>query len=379
MTGFRAQTGLLLATYFSAPKLKWILDNHSQIKSDAQSGKLLIGTIDSWLLWNLTGVHATDVTNASRTMLMNLRTLDWDDELLSAFGIPRAMFPKIFPSTHSTAFGKTRDTGPFGASVPITAILGDQQAAVVGHAALSPGEMKNTYGTGCFMLANTGEHIIESHHGLLTTVAYQFENQPAHYALEGSVAIAGSLVQWLRDNLGIIKSSSEIESLAAKVPDNGGAYIVPAFSGLFAPWWQSNARGVIAGLSGYCNKSHIARAALEAAAFQTRDVLDAMRLDAKQAGKSLSVKSLRVDGGMTVNNLLMQFQSDILDVPVARSRIRETTALGAARAAGSVVGVDIAAAGASDAEWRPKMDSATRERLHREWLKAVDRAKGWLD
>jgi glycerol kinase len=381
---FREKTGLPLATYFSGPKLKWILDQHPQVKSAARDGNILFGTIDSWLLWNLTGasakgVHATDVTNASRTMLMNLNTLDWNDELLTTFDIPRAMLPKIVSSSHASAFGATRETGPFGAAIPVTAMLGDQQAALVGHAALSPGDMKNTYGTGCFMLVNTGREIIRSHHGLLTTVAYQFENSPTHYALEGSVAIAGSLVQWLRDNLGIIQSSSEIEALASAVPDNGGVYIVPAFSGLFAPWWESNARGVIAGLSGYCNKSHIARAALEASAFQTRDVLDAMRLDAERASKQLSIKSLRVDGGMTVNNLLMQFQANILNVPVARSRIAETTALGAARAAGSVVGVEIGAAGESDAQWQPKMDQATRERLHRQWLKAVDRAKGWLE
>ncbi|MGB7094079.1 MAG: glycerol kinase GlpK, partial [Anaerolineales bacterium] len=324
---FRQRTGLPLATYFSAPKIIWILENVPGARAAAEHGDALFGNIDTWLIWCLTGgpessSHVTDVTNASRTQLMNLESLDWDEEILSTFAIPRQILPRIVPSSDPETWGTSTPTGPFQALIPICGDLGDQQAALVGQTCFHPGEAKNTYGTGCFLLLNTGEELVASESGLLTTVAYQFGEKPAHYALEGSVAITGALVQWLRDNLGLIKESSEIEALANSVKDNGGVYFVPAFSGLFAPYWRSDARGVIAGLTSFVNKGHIARAALEATAFQTREILDAMQTD---SGVELS--QLKVDGGMVVNDMLMQFQADILGVTVVRPKISETTAL----------------------------------------------------
>jgi glycerol kinase len=370
---FRDITGLPLATYFSGPKINWLLDNVPGLRADAEKGEAVFGTIDSWLIWNLAvgHPHVTDVTNSSRTMLMNLQTLDWDQRMLDIFGIPRAMLPKIVTSNSRDGYGTTND------GIRICGILGDQQAALVGQACFKPGESKNTYGTGCFMLLNTGERIVPSKSGLLTTAAYQWESQPAHYALEGSIAVTGSLVQWLRDNLGIIASSADIEALASSVDDNGGVYFVPAFSGLFAPYWRSDARGVIVGLTRFSNRGHIARAALEATAFQTRDVIDAMTADS-----AVGVTDLKVDGGMSVNDLLMQFQSDVLGVPVVRPKITETTALGAAYAAGLAVGYwkhldELRAGWIEDRRWEPKMDRARRDDLHTTWKRAVERSFGW--
>ncbi len=381
---FRGKTGLPIATYFSGPKIKWILDNIPNAREAANRGELLFGNIDTWLIWWLTGgprggAHVTDVTNASRTLLMNLQTLDWDDEILREMDIPRQIMPRIVPSSDPVTWGTTQSQGPFGRSIPICGDLGDQQAALVGQACFTPGEAKNTYGTGCFMLLNTGEDPIPSRSGLLTTVAYKFASQPAFYALEGSIAITGALVQWLRDNLGLIKSSSEIEDLAISVPDNGGVYFVPAFSGLFAPYWRSDARGIIAGLTRYANKGHLARAALEATAYQTREVLDAMQSDS-----NVKLTELKVDGGMVQNNLLMQFQADILDVPVIRPRVIETTALGAAYAAGLAVGfwndiADLRQNWQVDHVWHPQMDSAERQQLFLNWKKAVERTFGWVE
>ncbi len=378
---FRAQTGLPLATYFSGPKIKWLLDNIPGLREDAERGQALFGNIDTWLIWNLTGgpkggAHVTDVTNASRTLLMNLQTLDWDPQILQALDIPPAMLPTIRPSSDPQIYG-TATIG--GHSVPVCGDLGDQQAALYGQTCFSPGEAKNTYGTGCFMLLNTGKEIVPSKSGLLTTVAYQIGHQPAVYALEGSIAITGALVQWLRDNLGLIKTSAEIEALAASVEDSGGIYFVPAFSGLFAPYWRSDARGVIVGLTRYINKGHLARAALEATAYQTREVLDAMRADS-----GVELKALKVDGGMVVNELLMQFQADILGVPVVRPKVSETTSLGAAYAAGLAVGFwqgesELRANWGVDKEWRPQMDPDTRARLFKGWLKAVERTFNWVE
>ena len=380
---FRQLTGLPLATYFSAPKLRWLLDNVPGLRDKAESGSALFGTIDTWLIWNLTGgphggSHVTDVTNASRTMLMDLRSLDWSEELLTAFDIPRKMLPRIVPSIDSRTYGLTRAAGPFGGEIPVCGCLGDQQAALVGQTCFNPGESKNTYGTGCFMLLNTGATPVASRSGLLTTVAYRVNDEPAHYALEGSIAVAGSLVQWLRDSLGLIRTSPEVEALAATVADNGGVYFVPAFSGLFAPYWRSDARGLIAGLTGYANKGHLARAVLEATAYQTHAVLDAMR---KDSGVALS--TLRVDGGMAANDLLMQFQADVLNVPVVRPKVTETTALGAAYAAGLAVGFwkdfeHLRSCWREDRTWTPKMDGEVRMRLLKEWGKAVERAMGWV-
>jgi len=380
---FRDATGLPLATYFSGPKIRWLLENVPAVRAAANAGTARAGTIDSWLIWNLTGgpaggAHVTDVTNASRTMLMNLRTLDWDERLLAAFEVPRDLLPRIVPSVDPAGWGSTRADGPFGAAVPVCGALGDQQAALVGQVCFDPGESKNTYGTGCFMLLNTGEKLVASTQGLLTTVAYRVAGRPAVYALEGSIAIAGSLVQWLRDNLGLIRTSAEVETLARTVSDNGGVYLVPAFSGLFAPHWRSDARGVVAGLTGYANRGHFARAALEAVAYQTRDVLEAMRRDA-----AIDLKSLRVDGGMVVNELLMQFQADILGVPVVRPKVTETTALGAAYAAGLAVGFwngvdELRRNWQQDRVWQPAMDRESREKLHGQWLKAVERSFGWV-
>jgi glycerol kinase len=377
---FRAEVGLPLATYFSGPKIRWLLDNVDGLRAAAERGDALFGNIDTWLIWNLTGgAHVTDVTNASRTMLMNLKTLDWDDDILAIMGIPRRMLPEIRPSSDPGFYGTTLPGGPVGGAVPVCGDLGDQQAALYGQTCFSPGEAKNTYGTGCFMLLNTGTQVVSSESGLLTTLAYQIGDRDAIYALEGSVAITGALVQWLRDNLGLIEQSSEVETLAASVEDNGGIYFVPAFSGLFAPYWRSDARGVIVGLTRYVNRGHIARAALEATAYQTREVLDAMRRD---SGVELTV--LKVDGGMVVNELLMQFQADVLGVPVIRPTVAETTSLGAAYAAGLAAGFwsgedELGRNWSIDREWQPAMSEAERERLYAGWLKAVERSFGWVE
>ncbi len=381
---FRAKVGLPLATYFSGPKIKWILDNVDGVRTAAERGDALFGNLDSWLIWWLTGgpdggTHVTDVTNASRTLLMDLRSLDWDDEICGILGIPRQMLPKIRPSSDPQGWGFSRPDGPFGAAIPVCGDLGDQQAALVGQACFSPGEGKNTYGTGCFMLLNTGTEPVSSKCGLLTTLSYKLGDRPAVYALEGSIAVTGALVQWLRDNLGLISRSAEVETLAATVQDNGGIYFVPAFSGLFAPYWQSDARGVIVGLTRFINRGHIARAALEASAFQTREVADAMEKDS-----GVALKALKVDGGMVVNDLLMQFQADILGVPVVRPQVAETTALGAAYAAGLAQDFwsnldDLRANWHSDRTWQPHMPAHERERLYRDWLKAVSRSIHWLE
>jgi len=381
---FRHATGLPLATYFSGPKIQWILDNVPGARKAAEEGSALFGTVDTWLLWWLTGgpqggVHVTDVSNASRTMLMNLTTLDWDPGILGILGIPRSMLPEIRPSSDPRAYGLTLIAGPLGAAIPICGDLGDQQAALVGQTCFNPGEAKNTYGTGCFMLLNTGTEPVPSRSGLLTTVGYKLGDSPAVYCLEGAIAITGALVHWLRDNLELISRSADVEPLARNVPDNGGIYFVPAFSGLFAPHWKSDARGVIVGLTRFINKAHIARAALEATAYQTREVLDAMEKDS-----GVGLKALKVDGGMVYNELLMQFQADILDVPVVRPTVAETTALGAAYAAGLAVGFwkgldDLRRNWGVDKTWKPAMDAPTRERLYRGWLKAVERTFGWVE
>lgn len=378
---YRSKTGLPLATYFSGLKLRWILREVKNARAQAEAGDLLCGTIDSYLIWQLTGgadgsgVHVTDVTNASRTQLMNISTLQWDDEILKDFEIPRSILPKIVSS--SDVYGQATLSPIKG--VPIAGALGDQQAALIGQACFKSGDAKNTYGTGCFMLMNTGVKPVLSKYGLLTTLAYKFGDQPAHYALEGSIAITGALVQWVRDNLGLIEKSEEIETLARTVEDNGGAYFVPAFSGLYAPYWKDNARGVITGLTRYVNKGHLARAVLEATAFQVREVAEAMTKDSRT-----DVGSLRVDGGMVVNDLLMQFQADILNKPIVRPKVAETTALGAAYAAGLAVGFfkstdELAANWAEDRRWLPRMDESTRERLYAYWKKAVTRSFDWVE
>lgn len=377
---FREQTGLPLATYFSGLKIRWILKNVPGARKEAEAGELLFGNIDTFLLWKLTGgasggVHQTDVTNASRTQLMNLRTLAWDAAILKTFEVPAGILPKIASS--SEVYGEAVLEQVKG--VKIAGILGDQQAALVGQACFQPGEAKNTYGTGCFLLMNCGEQPVKSNYGLLTTAAYKLGSAPAQYALEGSVAIAGALVQWLRDNLGIIAKSDEIEGLARSAKDNGGVYFVPAFSGLYAPYWKANARGVIAGLTRYANKGHLARAVLEATAFQTREVVEAMEKDSQ-----VKLHALRTDGGMVKNDLLMQFQADILNIAVVRPRIQETTALGAAYAAGLAVGFykdleDLKANWAVDYTWHPHMDEAEREMLYKSWKKAVARSMDWVD
>ncbi|MFV0280975.1 MAG: glycerol kinase GlpK [Rhodoblastus sp.] len=375
----RTKTGLPLATYFSGLKLRWLIDNIPGAREKAARGDLLFGNIDAWLAWNLTGGpdggrHLTDVTNASRTQLMNLATLDWDEDILALFDIPRACLPDIRSS--SEVYGTC--TGPLE-GVSLTGILGDQQAALFGQACLMPGQAKNTYGTGCFMLMNTGEKPFASTSGLLTTLGYKLGGKPATYALEGSIAISGALVQWLRDNLGLVKNAGEIEALAKSVEDNGDVYFVPAFSGLYAPHWREHARGVIAGLTRYANKGHIARAALEATAYQTREVLDAMVADS-----GVAISELRVDGGMVVNELLMQFQADMLNAPVVRPRIIETTALGAAYAAGLAAGYwtstdDIGANWRAGARWRPAMAPERREKLFASWNKAITRSLDWVE
>ena len=377
---FRPKTGLPLSTYFSSLKIRWLLDHVPGIKRQAAAGDLLFGTMDTYLAWNLTGgprggVHVTDVTNASRTQLMNLHTLSWDEELLDAFGIPRPMLPRICSS--SEVYGIATEGGVNG--VPIAGILGDQQAALVGQTCFNPGEAKNTYGTGCFLLMNTGDRPVQSTHGLITTLAYKLGTEPAKYALEGSIAITGALVQWLRDNLGLIHTSPEIESLARSVEDNGGVYFVPAFSGLYAPYWDEHARGVIVGLTRYANKGHLARAVLEATAFQTREVVDAME---KDSGIALDI--LRADGGMVENDLLMQFQADILNRTVVRPSMSETTSLGAAYAAGLAVGFfrdtdELRAKWSVGQSWNPRLEEPEREGMYLLWKKAVSRSFDWAE
>ncbi len=379
---FREKTGLPPTTYFSGPKIKWILDNVDGAARAAEKGKALFGNMDTWLIWWLTGgpgkgVHITDVTNASRTMLMNLQTLEWDEDILDRLGIPFAMLPDIQPSSH--VYGYIADSWEVLPQTPIAGILGDQQAALFGQTCFEPGEAKNTYGTGCFLLSNTGSQIVPSRHGLLTTMGYKIGNQPAVYALEGSIAMAGSLVQWLRDNLGLIDKAPEIEHLAKTVTDNGGIYFVPAFSGLFAPHWDSTARGLLIGLTHYANKGHLARAALEATAFQTREIAEAMEKDSK-----ITLKSLKADGGMAVNDLLMQFQADLLQIPVIRPSVTESTALGSAYAAGLGVGFwedtgQLKENWKMDKKWYPEMAAEKRGALCRQWEKAVARAGNWVE
>jgi glycerol kinase len=371
---FSDRCGLPLATYFSAPKIRWLLDRIPGLEERAEAGQVLFGTMDSWLIWKLTGRHVTDMTNASRTMLMSLDSTDWDDELLDAFGVPRAMLPKISPS--SEIYG---DAGSALGGLPIASALGDQHAALVGQTCFAPGDAKCTYGTGSFLVLNTGANLVRSTNGLLTTMGYKLGAEPPTYALEGSMAVTGALVQWFRDNLELIGSAPEIETLARTVDDNGGCYFVPAFSGLFAPHWRSDARGVIAGLTGYIRKGHLARAVLEATAWQTREVVESMNTD-----YGVELTSLRVDGGMTANNLLMQFLADVLEVPVVRPIVAETVSLGAAYAAGLAVGfwADVDSLRANwhaAAEWRPGMDPEVRERGYRKWRKAVERTKDWID
>jgi glycerol kinase len=378
---FRETTGLPLATYFAGTKVAWILENVAGVRERAEAGDLMFGTIDSWVLWNLTGgpeggVHATDVTNASRTLFMDLRTLQWRQDILDAFGVPASMLPEIRSS--SEVYG-TAETRSLLREVPVAGILGDQQAATFGQAAFEKGETKNTYGTGNFLIVATGEEIVRSGNGLLTTVAYRLGDAPAHYALEGSIAVTGSLIQWLRDNLGIIDHASQVERLAASVDDNGGAYVVPAFSGLFAPYWRPDARGAIVGLTRFVNKAHLARAALESTAYQTRDVVEAAEADA-----GVSLPELRVDGGMTGNDLLMQFQADILGIPVIRPVVAETTALGAAYAAGLAVGFwndldELRANWREGKRWEPSMPDESADRLYRTWQKAVSKTFDWVD
>lgn len=380
----RRKAGLPPATYFSGGKVQWILDNVEGVRVDAERGDALFGTIDSWLLWNLTGgpsggIHVTDVTNASRTMLMNIETLDWDDELLALFRIPRSMLPRIRPSSVPDSYGSTTAKGPLSGCVPVTAALGDQHAAMVGQVCFAPGEAKNTYGTGNFLLLNTGTELVRSDNGLLTTVCYQFGSEAPRYALEGSIAVTGSAVQWLRDQLGIIQGAAQSESLAREVEDNGGVYFVPAFSGLFAPYWRSDARGAIVGLSRFNSNAHIARATLESICYQSRDVADAM---AKDSGVHLEV--LKVDGGVTANSLCMQIQADVLGVPVSRPTVAETTALGAAYAAGLAAGFwkdtdELRQNWNEHSRWEPKWDEEQRERGYRRWQNAVERTFNWVD
>jgi len=381
---FRSRVGLPLATYFSGPKLQWILDNRPGVREAAGKGEALFGTVDSWLVWWLTGGpgagrHVTDPTNASRTMLMDLASLSWDPGMLEVFGIPEGCLPEILPSVPGEPYGSTREDGPLSARIPVAGILGDQQAALFGQACFEAGTAKNTYGTGCFLLLNTGAAPVESRHGLITTVAYRLGEEAPRYALEGSIAVTGALVQWLRDNLGLIASSAEVEGLAREVEDSGGVYFVPAFSGLFAPYWRSDARGLVIGLSGYARRGHLARAALEATAFQTLEIYEAMRQET-----GIQMSCLKVDGGMVVNELLMQFQADLLGFPVVRPMVAETTALGAAFAAGLSVGFwedrrELAALWAEDRRWEPAMDAESRAQRVRQWKRAVERTFGWLE
>ncbi|MBV7333191.1 glycerol kinase GlpK [Chloroflexi bacterium TSY] len=381
---FYHRTGLPLATYFAGPKIRWILDNVEGAKEAARAGDLLFGTVDTWLIWHLTGgtasgEHITDPTNASRTMLMDLETLAWDDELLEILDIPKEMLPQIRPSSDPTFYGKTLLTGPFDGEIPICGNLGDQQAATVGQTCFRPGEAKNTYGTGCFMILNTGTDIVRSNNGLLTTVCYQMKNEPTIYALEGSIAMAGATIQWLRDNLNLIDHANETEEIAASVEDTGGCYLVPAFSGLFAPHWRSDARGVLVGLTRYVNRAHIVRAALESICYQTREVLDAMYADS-----GVSLQALKVDGGATVNNFLMQRQADILGTTVIRPKVAETTSLGAAYAAGLAIGFwedkeSLRANWQIDRQWDSRINESEREAGFAGWQKAVTRTFDWID
>jgi len=381
---FRPQTGLPIATYFSGPKIRWILDHVPEAREGAEKGQALFGTIESWFIWWLTGgpnggAHVTDVTNASRTMLMDLESLEWDDRIFEIMGIPKNLMPRIVPSIDTETWGTTRKDGPLEAEIPVCGALGDQQAALVGQTCFSPGWAKNSYGTGGFLLLNTGQKPVPSKNGLITTVGFQIRGQKPIYCLEGSIAIAGALVQWIRDNLGLISKAPEIENLALTVEDNGGVYFVPAFSGLFAPYWRSDARGVIVGLTRYANKGHLARAVLEANAFQTKDIVEAMDKDS-----GVKLNRLKVDGGMVYNNLLMQFQSDILNVPVIRPKVSETTALGAAYAAGLAVGFwadleELKKNWAQDHTWQPQMAPEDREKRYRFWKKAVSRTFDWIE
>ena len=382
---FRAKTGLPLATYFSGPKIKWMLDNVPGLREAAERGDALFGNMDTWVIWKLTGgpgpeaAHVTDVTNASRTLLMDLETLDWDAEILAELGIPRSMLPSIRPSSDPEFYGLTRSGGPFGGEIPVCGDLGDQQAATVGQTCFEVGEAKNTYGTGCFLLLNTGNEIVHSKHGLVTTLCYQLGREKPVYALEGSIAIAGALVQWLRDRMRLINTSADVENLAKMVEDNGGIYFVPAFSGLFAPYWRSEARGLIIGMTRFVTRGHFARATLESTAFQTREVVDAM-----QADSGVTLSTLKVDGGMTANELLMQIQADILGVPVIRPKVSESTALGAAYAAGLAVGYwkdihDLKKNWAVDKIWQPSEDDTLRTKNYHMWKKAVSRTFDWLE
>jgi glycerol kinase len=381
---FREKTGLPVASYFSGPKIQWILENVSEAKTAAQKGLALFGTIETWIIWWLTGgpkggAHVTDVTNASRTLMMDLKTLQWDQEILTILGVPEQILPRIVPSIDHRTWGHTRKNGPFQATIPICGALGDQQASLVGHTCFEVGETKNTYGTGCFLLHNTGNKIVASKQGLLTTIAYQVRGQNPVFCLEGSVAVAGALVQWLRDNLGIIQAAPEIEKLALSVENNGGAFIVPAFSGLFAPYWRSNARGAIMGLTRFVSNGHLARAVLEATAYQTRDIVEAMNRD---SGVTLS--DLKVDGGMVQNNLLMQIQADILDLPVIRPQMSEITALGAAYAAGVAANFwsgfqELKKNWVVDRRWEPQTDKEDRRQGYAYWQKAVQRTFDWLE
>ncbi|WP_029914222.1 glycerol kinase GlpK [Pelobacter seleniigenes] len=381
---FRAKTGLPLATYFSGPKIKWLLDNVKGLRAAAEKGDALFGNMDTWILWKLTGgvnggAHMTDVTNASRTMLMNLDGTQWDDEILAIMDIPKAMLPEIRPSSDPDLYGYTTVQGPFGGKIPVCGILGDQQAATVGQTCFEPGEAKNTYGTGCFMLLNTGTEIVHSKNGLLTTPCYKFGKEPTVYALEGSIAIAGAVVQWLRDQMRLINTAADVENLARMVKDNGDMYFVPAFSGLFAPYWKSNARGAIVGMTRYLTRGHFARAALEAVAYQTREVLDAMEADS-----GVKLQALKVDGGMVANELLMQYQADVLGVPVTRPMVAESTALGAAYAAGLAVNFwknidEMKRNWGVDKTWQPSEDDTARVKNYGKWKKAVTRTFDWID
>ncbi|MBI1295783.1 glycerol kinase GlpK [bacterium] len=377
---FYQTAGLPLATYFSGPKIRWMFDNLPGLRERAEKGEILFGNVDTWLIWRLTGgKHVTDPTNASRTMLMNLETLDWDPQLLKILGIPRQILPEIRPSSDPDFYGLTSVDGPFGAEIPVCGDLGDQQAATVGQTCFSVGEAKNTYGTGCFMLLNTGEQIVHSRNGLITTVCYKMGNSPAVYALEGSIAMAGATIQWLRDSLKLINHASETEEIARSVDDAGGCYLVPAFSGLFAPYWRSDARGVLVGLTRYVNRAHIVRATLESICYQTREVLDAMNADS-----GVPLTRLKVDGGATVNNFLMQLQADILGQEVIRPQVAETTSLGAAYAAGLAVGFwdnleSLRANWQIDATWQPHSDETTRAEGYAGWKKAVTRTFDWVE
>ena len=378
----RSITGLPVATYFSGPKVTWLLENVSELRADAEQGVALFGTMDTWLIWNLTGginggEHITDVTNASRTMLMSLTTLQWHNDLLEAMQIPKQMMPQIRPSSDSHFYGHTFKEGVFNFEIPVCGNLGDQQAATVGQTCFAPGDTKNTYGTGCFLVQNTGAELIRSERGLITTICYQFNSAPVVYALEGSIAIAGALIQWLRDNLDLISEAAEVETLANSVEDNGDIYFVPAFSGLYAPYWKANARGAIVGLTGFHNKGHIARAALEASAYQTRDIVDAIQMDSNS-----ELKELKVDGGMIANETLMQFQADVLGIPVVRPEVAETTALGAAYAAGLAVKFwqdtdELKANWKFKQSWQPGVDPDARNKKYARWQKAVTRTFDW--